>query len=106
MNRIIQPNRRSFIAGLGAVFAAPAIVRASSLMPVKVLAPTAPNEYFFHTYAGGFSVGDIINIACQRAGGQFVVTGVCHDGIAVYPSLLREGRRLLSAGGHAARDLG
>jgi hypothetical protein len=33
-------SRRSFAAGLGALFLAPAIVRAESLMPVKVLKPT------------------------------------------------------------------
>lgn len=38
MSAIIQ-SRRSFIAGLGALFvAAPAIVRAASIMPVKALA--------------------------------------------------------------------
>jgi hypothetical protein len=31
----IVTNRRSFLAGLGALFAAPAIVRADSLMPVR-----------------------------------------------------------------------
>lgn len=36
MGNIINPSRRGFIAGLGAlVIAAPAIVRASSLMPVR-----------------------------------------------------------------------
>jgi hypothetical protein len=32
----MEVGRRGFIIGLGAVFAAPAIVRASSLMPIKV----------------------------------------------------------------------
>lgn len=32
-------SRRGFIAGLGALFVAPAIVRASSIMPVKVFTP-------------------------------------------------------------------
>lgn len=31
--------RRGFLTGLGAVICAPAIVRASSLMPIKVLVP-------------------------------------------------------------------
>jgi hypothetical protein len=31
----MQPSRRGFLIGLGAVIAAPAIVRATSLMPVK-----------------------------------------------------------------------
>jgi hypothetical protein len=33
------PSRRGFLAGLGAILAAPAIVRVASLMPVKALAP-------------------------------------------------------------------
>ena len=33
----IQLNRRSFFSGLAAAFAAPAIVRAASIMPVKAL---------------------------------------------------------------------
>lgn len=36
---IIQPTRRSFLTGLTAAFAAPAIVRAASLMPVKSMPP-------------------------------------------------------------------
>jgi hypothetical protein len=37
---IEQPSRRGFITGLGALFiSAPAIVRASSLMPIKALSP-------------------------------------------------------------------
>ena len=34
---MIQPSRRGFIAGLGALIAAPAIVRVASIMPVKTL---------------------------------------------------------------------
>lgn len=34
---MIQQSRRSFISGIGAIIAAPAIVRASSLMPIKAL---------------------------------------------------------------------
>lgn len=33
-------SRRGFIGGLGAILAAPAIVKASSLMPVRALVPT------------------------------------------------------------------
>lgn len=33
---MLETSRRSFITGVAAVFAAPAIVRASSLMPIKV----------------------------------------------------------------------
>jgi hypothetical protein len=35
MSAIHQPTRRRLIAGIGLLFAAPAIVKASSLMPVK-----------------------------------------------------------------------
>jgi hypothetical protein len=38
MSQLILPRRR-FLAGLAAAFAAPAIVRAESLMPVRALAP-------------------------------------------------------------------
>lgn len=34
-SKIIQPTRRGFLVGMGLVLAAPAIVRASSLMPVR-----------------------------------------------------------------------
>ena len=36
---MIQSTRRGFIAGLGALFAAPAIVRIESLMPVRMCRP-------------------------------------------------------------------
>ena len=36
---MIQPSRRSFIAGLACLIVAPAIVRATNLMPVKVMEP-------------------------------------------------------------------
>ena len=41
-------NRRGFLRGAGALLAAPAIVRASSLMPVRVLAADV-NEIAFTT---------------------------------------------------------
>lgn len=34
---MIQSNRRAFLSGFAAIIAAPAIVRASSLMPIKPL---------------------------------------------------------------------
>lgn len=37
MATIIRPSRRGFITGLASLVAAPAIVRVSSLMPVKAL---------------------------------------------------------------------
>ncbi len=36
---MLEPTRRGFIKGLGLLVAAPAIVRASSLMPVRRLSP-------------------------------------------------------------------
>ena len=40
----LSASRRSFITGLGAIFAVPAIVRVSSLMPVKALLQPTPEE--------------------------------------------------------------
>jgi hypothetical protein len=40
---MIESSRRSFIAGLISLVAAPAIVRAGSLMPVRVMLTEAPN---------------------------------------------------------------
>jgi hypothetical protein len=37
MSELLLPSRRGFLAGLGACFAAPAIVRATSLMQVRTL---------------------------------------------------------------------
>lgn len=39
MSDILRPTRRGVIGGIGLLFAAPAIVKASSLMPVKVYRP-------------------------------------------------------------------
>lgn len=83
---IIQ--RRSFLAGLGTLIAAPAIVRATALMPVKAITPSLC-----------FNVGDVITIdgveAINRmtklpAGTlrQFVVTAVGpFNEAAVYPAI-------------------
>lgn len=53
-------HRRSFLFGLGAVVAAPMIVKASSLMPVKVMNPTLFPEM-------EFSIEKISVIAKSRA---------------------------------------
>jgi hypothetical protein len=42
MRNMISTSRRSFLGGLGALIAAPAIVRASSLMPITVLKNSPP----------------------------------------------------------------
>lgn len=45
----MTPSRRSFLTGLASVLAAPAIVRASSLMPVRgiVMDWAPPKAYYF-----------------------------------------------------------
>jgi hypothetical protein len=40
---LIQPTRRQFIRGAALLFAAPVIVRASSLMPVRVIREDMPS---------------------------------------------------------------
>jgi hypothetical protein len=45
MPELIKPSRRGFITGLAALVAAPAIVRASSLMPVRSIASLGAIEY-------------------------------------------------------------
>lgn len=39
MDHLITPSRRGFILGLSTLIAAPAIVRATSIMPVKSMTP-------------------------------------------------------------------
>lgn len=41
---VFIPSRRGFLTGLAAALAAPAIVRVSSLMPVKALVPVTGNR--------------------------------------------------------------
>lgn len=60
--------RRKFITGLVSLMAAPAIVRASSLMPVKVVTQLTPEEIYgkiFDNYinkiaAYSYKIGDMI----------------------------------------------
>lgn len=42
MSELVGFNRRRFLIGLGGLFAAPAIVRATSLMPIKALEYCGP----------------------------------------------------------------
>lgn len=44
---LLLPSRRGFLTGLGALFAAPAIVRFSSLMPVRALIDESADESVF-----------------------------------------------------------
>jgi hypothetical protein len=52
--------RRSLLIGLGSLFVAPAIVRASSLMPVKKMAIDRVDNYL------GFDVGNWIAITSTQ----------------------------------------
>lgn len=64
--------RRQFLGGLIAMMAAPAVVRATSIMPVKtiVLRPDhggflIPPEYINFLESRVFSVGEIVRIECR-----------------------------------------
>jgi len=72
---IIKPTRRGFLIGLGALLAAPAIVRATSIMPVKALpAEVLKGRRQWH------------HVAITRAGGMPVVWV---DGGLVDPTCLK-----------------
>ena len=60
----IQISRRGLIGGFASLLAAPAIVRASSLMPVKALA--TPSKAVVWTPSNGFVVGDLIRFVNGR----------------------------------------
>jgi len=50
MPELIKPTRRGFITGLVALVAAPAIIRASSLMPINSnLIPSLAEGYYIET---------------------------------------------------------
>jgi hypothetical protein len=50
-----QMNRRGFIAGVGILIAAPAVVKASSLMPVRSPKIIIPHSYTFHNTPTDFN---------------------------------------------------
>lgn len=50
---MIETSRRGLLTGLSALVAAPAIVRASSLMPVKALQNVVPKRIVSVDFAGG-----------------------------------------------------
>lgn len=56
------PSRRGFITGVMALVAAPAIVRASSLMPVKNLFALPIGYLYIDENLLGIVVGDIVEI--------------------------------------------
>jgi hypothetical protein len=72
MSELILPTRRGFLAGMIGLIAAPAIVRASSLMPVKALAAT-------------------VNIEPELQ--QFVVTNVSGNKLLTLDAITREAVR-------------
>lgn len=49
---MIETNRRSLITGLISLIAAPAIIRAGSLMPVKTILPLSEWEPIGEVFAG------------------------------------------------------
>lgn len=77
--------RRSFITGLIALVAAPAIVRAGSLMPIKQMIHAVEYEgpIFTPPLYGDLQAGDIITFSSFNAARRvlgFVVTGVTTSG--------------------------
>lgn len=83
--------RRSFITGLIALVAAPAIVRAGSLMPVKQMVEpvrAVARDISMPALRGmGLRMGDIITFSGTDmiANRQFVVTYVADDELWFYP---------------------
>lgn len=60
MTTLIQPSRRSFISGLTALVVAPAIIRASNLMPVK--------NFYYDRFLVDYEIGlDCLVIRMDRA---------------------------------------
>lgn len=90
---MIISNRRQLITGLISFIAAPAIVRASSLMPVKafvlpdhrlMLADYIDNKADIDVAYGTLKLGDIVTFDDQSR--QFVVTGNYEGGnLSIYP---------------------
>lgn len=57
-------SRRSFLVGLGAgLVTAPSIVRAASLMPVKLVDWGATDSGWYRSGPGVFEVGDLVRIS-------------------------------------------
>lgn len=60
MTEIIKSNRRSFLTGLGAIIAAPAIIKVSAIMPVKVI-DKIDYERFMRKFLLNSSYGSFYN---------------------------------------------
>lgn len=63
----MNASRRCFLTGLGAIIAAPAIIRVADLMPIKPVAAgeslTIGGGASFTSFGNGMRVGDMIRIA-------------------------------------------
>lgn len=56
MTELIIP-RRAFLSGMASLFAAPAVVKAANIMPVKVMPPELVGEkYAYHEVAVGYRI--------------------------------------------------
>lgn len=99
--------RRGFIGALGAVIAAPAIVRVANIMPVRALLNQCGQTLVVDPISGRLAAGDIITIEGVRAIDrllkqpcdylrQFVVTAELEKGatlIPLYPPIIGPGDR-------------
>lgn len=66
MRMLIQPTRRGFLTGLGALLAAPAIVRASSLMPVRSMPAVIATASSWTTPEGWIMTEKILDVDLVR----------------------------------------
>lgn len=73
---MIELPRRKFIAGLGALFAAPAIVRASSLMPVKAWTGAGPD----YGHPSSDLARDAMDVVVTNGGWMVPGTTISMDG--------------------------
>lgn len=70
-------NRRSFLAGLGSLIAAPAIVRASSLMPVRgIVMPVSPGVWVKTDVWGAWGGGDFRLLAETNSQDSRLIDGL------------------------------
>ena len=105
--------RRSLLTGLGALLAAPAIVRASSLMPVKawVEEPLRATERFLQGPSGQIAFRPLMGVSANKwaivGAGTRIHRGdvVCikNDGYA-YPVWSKDGAIMQQWGGVALTD--
>ena len=88
MSELILPSRRGFLAGLGALIAAPAIVHAQSLMPIK---PLPISEVLWQWGNGTYiELRQIDTVSMQYISESYL------DGIQGIPSYWCENARKLS----------